>query len=174
MPNQGDAHTAAPSNKSMVTEKGGIDTSGMPPIDESGLPASRLIGHEQYEVGLRGVFQAMVWFVIVLIITFVAVYFTMFGFQKAELASEQAKTGVKNAAIPLPPEPRLQPSRGHEILEWDERNQVMGGWDKRLHQYGWIDEKAQTVHIPIDEAMKIALQDPKVLPARAGGQRPAR
>lgn len=175
MPNSGDAHTAPPSNKSLVTAHGAVDTSGVPSVDETGLPSSRIVGHEQYEVGLRGAFHAMVWFVIVLIVTFVVVYITMFGFKNAELASELPKTGVKESQInPLPPEPRLQPSRGHETMEWEDQAQMKGQMHDRLTTYGWVDEQAKVAHIPIEKAMEQALKDPKALPARAGGERPSR
>jgi hypothetical protein len=173
MPNSGDKTTQPPSMTPLVTDQGAIDTSGIPPVDESGLPASRIMGHEEYEVGLRGVFKAMAWLIVVLIVALIVVYVTMFGFKNSLLASELEKTGVIEAA-PLPPEPRLQPSRGHEFLEWDERKQVAGAWHGILTRYGWIDEKARIVHIPIDRAIELAVEDPAILPARKNGERPAR
>jgi hypothetical protein len=50
------------------------------------------------------------------------------------------------------PEPRL---------EDDERNQLDGILTEeqdRLYTYGWIDEKAGTLHIPIDRAMDLLVQ----------------
>jgi hypothetical protein len=63
--------------------------------------------------------------------------------------------GYPKAAFP---EPRL---------EEDERGQLYGirmGEDKTLYTYGWVDEKAGTVRIPIDRAMDLLAQ--RGLPVR--------
>jgi hypothetical protein len=52
-------------------------------------------------------------------------------------------------------------------LETDERNQLDGVLTEeqdRLYSYGWIDQKAGTVHIPIDRAMDLLVQ--RGLPVR--------
>jgi hypothetical protein len=175
MPNTGDKTTGPPSVRPMVTEKGAIDTSGMPPVDSTGLPSSRVIGHEEYEVGLRGIFKAMAWFIIVLVVTFVVVYVTLFGFKNVETASELPKIAPSLVSQQgLPPEPRLQPSRGHESTEDQDTTALMNRYDHELKNYGWVDQKSQTVRIPVEKAMEMVLKDPKALPARAGGERPAR
>jgi hypothetical protein len=46
-------------------------------------------------------------------------------------------------------------------LETDERNQlneVRLTEEQRLNSYGWVDEKAGTVHIPIERAMDLVVQ----------------
>jgi hypothetical protein len=52
-------------------------------------------------------------------------------------------------------------------LEEDERGQLNGillQEEQNLYSYGWIDEKAGTVHIPIDRAMDLIVQ--RGLPVR--------
>ena len=49
-------------------------------------------------------------------------------------------------------------------LEEDERGQLNG---KVLYTYGWLDEKAGTVHIPIERAMDLLVQ--RGLPVRNQG-----
>ncbi len=52
-------------------------------------------------------------------------------------------------------------------LEEDERGQLNGiitGEDKELYSYGWVDEKAGIVHIPIERAMELIAQ--RGLPVR--------
>ena len=44
--------------------------------------------------------------------------------------------------------------------------------DKKLHGYGWIDEKAGVARVPIDQAKKLLVE--RGLPARAAGSAPAR
>jgi len=55
-------------------------------------------------------------------------------------------------------------------LEEDERGQLNGirmEEEKRLYSYGWVDEKAGTVHIPIERAMDLLVQ--RGLPVRPQG-----
>ena len=55
-------------------------------------------------------------------------------------------------------------------LEIDERGQLNGirfNEDKTLYSYGWVDEKAGTVHIPIERAMDLLVQ--RGLPVRSPG-----
>jgi len=55
-------------------------------------------------------------------------------------------------------------------LEEDERGQLNGirmDEEKTLYSYGWIDEKAGTVHIPIERAMDLLVQ--RGLPVRPQG-----
>jgi hypothetical protein len=52
----------------------------------------------------------------------------------------------------LPPAPRLQQFPRNEMyaLRLDQ--------EQKLHSYGWVNKDAGTVHIPIDEAMKLVIQ----------------
>jgi hypothetical protein len=52
----------------------------------------------------------------------------------------------------LPPAPRLQQFPRNEMYE------VRRDQDAKLHSYGWVNKDAGTVHIPIEDAMKMALQ----------------
>jgi len=64
----------------------------------------------------------------------------------------------------LPPEPRLQVSAPSDL------KQYKAAQEETLNSYGWVDEKAGIVRIPIDRAMDILLE--KGLPAR--GAAPAK
>src|ERR1700691_5625071 len=55
-------------------------------------------------------------------------------------------------------------------LEEDERGQLNGiiiNEENELYSYGWVDEKAGTVHIPIDRAMELLVE--RGLPVRPQG-----
>ena len=55
-------------------------------------------------------------------------------------------------------------------LEEDERGQLNGirmNEEKTLYSYGWVDEKAVTVRIPIERAMDLLVQ--RGLPVRPQG-----
>ena len=58
----------------------------------------------------------------------------------------------------LPPEPRLQVTAPQDL------EQYKAGQNEILHSYGWVDQKAGIVRIPIDKAMDILLQ--RGLPVR--------
>lgn len=66
----------------------------------------------------------------------------------------------------LPPEPRLQvsPVQDFEALQRTARD--------TLESYGWVDEQARVVHIPIEEAMRL-LVERSARPAAAATPRPA-
>lgn len=56
-------------------------------------------------------------------------------------------------------------------LEEDERSQLNGirmAEEKKLYTYGWSDEQAGTVHIPIERAMDLIVQ--KGLPVKPGAE----
>jgi hypothetical protein len=50
------------------------------------------------------------------------------------------------------PEPRLEEDERHQL------DDVRMKEEKRLNSYGWVDEKAGRVHIPIDRAMDLIVQ----------------
>jgi len=52
----------------------------------------------------------------------------------------------------LPPEPRLQVTAPKDL------EQYKAAQDEILNNYGWVDQKAGIVRIPIDRAMDILLQ----------------
>jgi hypothetical protein len=52
-------------------------------------------------------------------------------------------------AQPLPPQPRLQASPAQD---WRD---MRASEDGQLHAYGWVDQDAGVVHIPIDHAIEL-------------------
>ena len=52
----------------------------------------------------------------------------------------------------LPAEPRLQQFPRNELYEFRTKEEA------ELHSYGWVDKNAGTVHIPIEDAMRLMLQ----------------
>lgn len=51
----------------------------------------------------------------------------------------------------LPPEPRLQQSGANDMYDFRTKE------DADLQTYGWVDKNAGTVHIPIEDAMRMML-----------------
>ena len=81
----------------------------------------------------------------------------MYSMLKQQATVQQQEQGQRyplaNAAEPrLPPAPRLQQFPRTEMYEL-RRDQ-----EDKLNTYGWVNKDAGTVHIPIDDAMKLVLQ----------------
>jgi hypothetical protein len=68
--------------------------------------------------------------------------------------------GMNEDARRLPPEPRLQDAPIKDLQEMREAE------DRILNSYGWLDQQAGTVHIPVSRAMQLVVA--RGLPARQG------
>lgn len=68
----------------------------------------------------------------------------------------------------LPAQPTVQPAPGAfpVVAPVAELQAVVGAAQAKLNRYGWVDQKAGIVHIPIDQAMKLLVQ--RGLPAQNG------
>jgi hypothetical protein len=62
------------------------------------------------------------------------------------------------------PEPRLQPNAAEDLVKFREAEY------HRLNNYGWVDQNAGIVHIPIERAKELTLQ--RGLPVRVPGTTP--
>jgi hypothetical protein len=62
------------------------------------------------------------------------------------------------------PEPRLQPDAAEDLVKFREAEH------HRLHSYGWVDQNAGIVHIPIERAKELTLE--RGLPVRTPGTVP--
>jgi hypothetical protein len=140
-------------------------------------------GHGSYErrdIGVAGV----LYFLASLVVAGLVVYFIvngMFSYLQRRFESQQAPVSplVTNAPSDtrhIPPqygndyEKYLKEGFPAPQLEVNERTELN---DERLREedtlstYGWVDQKAGTVHIPIDRAMDLLAQ--RGLPVRAQG-----
>ena len=116
------------------------------------------IGHEPTEFNPRPI----LYFVGGLLTTTVVVHLLIFG-QLSWFTGAQTPTAGR--IVPLPPlkdqpsrEPRLQEASTIDLGVLRRREQA------ELRSSDWVDEKAQTVRIPIDEAMRVIAA--KGLPTR--------
>jgi hypothetical protein len=60
----------------------------------------------------------------------------------------KSKDGIKAAF----PDPRLEEDEIHQLREFRE------GEEQKLYTYGWVDQTAGTVHIPIERAMQLIVE----------------
>ena len=128
-------------------------------------------GHEASALKIGPV----VWFMIGLGVATVIVFMLMTGlfdaFANRASKSEDRPSPLAGERQKLPPEPRLQlaPTSAEQLeakrppnIKEDHPLQEMKRFraeeDARLNSYGWVDEKAGVVHIPIDDAKRLLLE----------------
>src|SRR5262249_36178400 len=89
-----------------------------------------------------------------------ALLFKVFVNERAEVTAPRYPL-TSSDVTKLPPEPRLQRFPREDISNFRR------GEEELLNSYGWVNKGAQTVHIPIDQAMKLTVQ--RGLPTRPEG-----
>jgi len=77
----------------------------------------------------------------------------IFRMLQEKTATPATVTGLRNPNVSqVPPEPRLQ------VHPADELKALRQHEDELLNNYGWVDQKAGVVRIPIDKAMDLMAQ----------------
>lgn len=107
--------------------------------------------------------RPLVLFTVGLAVTIIAAYLIVLGIFRLFDARETAKdasanpAAVQRAALPveqqLPAEPRIQADPAGEYDVFRRRE------DELLSTYGWVDREAGLVRIPVDQAMKIVVEE---------------
>jgi hypothetical protein len=93
--------------------------------------------------------------------------------QQHQPPSNPLATPVESGNRQVPPQTRLKfPQPRLEVNERTEFRDFLRYQEERLHSYGWVDEKAGVMHIPIDVAIQIVAQ--RGLPTRSQPGIPAR
>lgn len=138
-------------------------------------------GFEREDLGARSVFT----FLIGLALVVALVYFVVWGmysyldaYQRAHQPAQNplAQRVATDTRVVTPsditnfPEPRLEKNERLEINDFRQQEERM------LNSYGWVDEKAGVVHIPIERAMQLVAQRglPVVPQNAANASAPAR
>lgn len=131
-------------------------------IDSGGDPNSVQAGRELADVSIRSLFHQAAYLVVVC----VAVWLLMVGFLKFTMnrlsAGDPAVSALARPEGQLPPEPRLLTDEPTNLRAFRATEA------QKLEHYGYIDQAAGTVHIPIDAAKELLLQ--RGIPARAAQQ----
>lgn len=120
-------------------------------------------GHEHTDINPKVGYQFAVWLTVAMLISAGIVYGTMrlIGSQVNSARDAEAQYPLASKDTPEPPAPRLQtqPFKDVYLLKQAER--------ERLSSYGWVEKAQGTVHIPIEEAMRLTIE--RGLPVRPGG-----
>jgi hypothetical protein len=118
--------------------------------------------HEVEDMPLGGIKGFAVFFFVLIGVTFVVVWIIL----RVLLGISAANDGpVSPFAAVTPPDPQIQPSRGHNTLDWQDLAGFREDEKKKLTEYAWIGSDKQTARIPIDRAMALVIDN---LPARQG------
>jgi len=146
------------------------------------------VAHEESDVAVR----PLLWFVggltFFTIVVCLAMLLLFKFFQSREESLElPASPLARQGDERLPPEPRLQLAHGWEVRTddgrrhnlsytaenvgnvpqpWSEYLIVNDEWRREIENYGWADQQAGTVRVPVEHAMRVYLQ------RRASGQPP--
>ena len=116
--------------------------------------------HEKRDVNVRNVALAGAVLLVGCVLALVAmsVVFRYFASREAKIQTQPSPLAAARGGPAEPPEPRLQTAPA------DDLRRLRAAEDAALGGYGWIDEKAGTVRIPIDRAIDLVAA--RGLPAR--------
>ncbi|HWF43980.1 MAG TPA: hypothetical protein VG537_05005 [Candidatus Kapabacteria bacterium] len=122
--------------------------------------------HEEGDINVTPVYKFLFWLGALMVFT----YFLIFGIMKMndsriEKENEMVTHVAKSKSEQLPPEPRLQLAPGHAEHPLDEGINYRDSVSRVLESYGYINKTAGIVHIPIDLAKQVLIQ--QGLPVRA-------
>jgi hypothetical protein len=110
--------------------------------------------YEHTDAHVGPMIQFGIWLVVSAIIVHVglaAMYWLLVRESTERVASQRYPLAVDTPPR-LPAEPRLQQFPRNELYEFRTKE------EQQLHSYGWVDKNAGTVHIPIDDAMRLMLE----------------
>src|SRR5215210_7417700 len=154
------------------------------------------VAHEESDVAVR----PLLWFVggltLFTIVTCLAMLLMFKYFQGREESQELKPSPLaRRGEERLPPEPRLQLAPGWQVTTddgerhdlsyaadnagrvpqpWSEYLVVNEEWKREAEGYGWADQQAGTVRVPIEHAMRVYLERRQAgRPAGAPPQQPA-
>lgn len=114
-------------------------------------------GTERTDVKLRPILVFTIGLVVAIIVVYLIVT-AMFRIFATEAADRDTSAGVPLALqVPgteehLPPQPRIQVNPAADLKALRQREEAA------LATYGWVDERAGIVRIPIEQAMQLVLE----------------
>ena len=130
-------------------------------LEYASTPADAEYEHTDINPAIAGTFA--LWLGLALLISGALVYGTFWLFESwEETASREAvRFPMAVGVLKEPPTPRLQTQPFKDVY------QLRQAQLDKLHSYGWVDQSAGVVHIPIDEAMRIVSERNSI---QSGGQ----
>lgn len=119
-------------------------------------------GHEHTDAHVWIVVKFLAWLAVAAVVIHVGLglLFKVFVNERVEVAAPRYPL-TSSDVTKLPPEPRLQRFPREDISNFRTAE------DELLNSYGWVNKGARSVHIPIEQAMKLTVR--RGLPARVEG-----
>jgi hypothetical protein len=110
-------------------------------------------GHEHTDANTWILWRFIFWLIVAAVIIHIglAILFNLFVAQRVERTDPRYPLAADEAPR-VPPEPRLQQFPREDIMNF------RAGEEAVLQGYGWVDKNAGTVHIPIQDAMRLLLE----------------
>jgi hypothetical protein len=110
--------------------------------------------HEPDALSVRGILWFVIIFVLANLIVLLIVWWMYVGFV-GDVVKQDEVTSALAGETRLPPEPRLQPSLGHEELPQQDLTALMKRENVEFARRGWLDEKTGKFEIPADVVTKV-------------------
>ncbi|MGH7961634.1 MAG: hypothetical protein ACRERD_07365 [Candidatus Binatia bacterium] len=118
------------------------------------------VTHEHSDVDVRGILMFALMLFAFAVVTLVLVWWMFDYFAVREARSDRPRSLLAGSpGESLPPEPRLQVSPSQDMQT------MRAAEDALLNSYGWVDQQAGIVRIPIERAMQLLAE--RGLPARS-------
>ena len=126
------------------------------------IQPNREAGYERRDANLRSLLEFGFWLAMVLVVTLLSMKLAYHYFAKMEPVGAPASpfTNVRE----IPAGPLLQPMPHVDLQTYCEDQQ------QQVNTYGWVDQQAGVVRLPVDRAMDLILE--RGLPTRAPSQAP--
>jgi cytoskeletal protein RodZ len=118
-------------------------------------------GYEQRDADVRSLLKLGVWLIVVVAISMVAMKWTYDYYQKVQTRGPMVSPLVENENV-VPPKPQLQAEPRKDLQTYCSEE------SEKLNTYGWVDQNAGVVRLPIERAMALTLQ--RGLPIRPADQ----
>jgi hypothetical protein len=125
-----------------------------PSADDQYLQTPPGSTYEHTDAHVGPMMQFALWLVISAVVVHVGLagmYWLLIR-ESTERVDTQRYPLAVNGPPRLPAEPRLQQFPRNELYDFRMKE------DAALHSYGWVDKNAGTVHIPIEDAMRLTLE----------------
>jgi len=136
-------------------------------ISNGGHGAGHETEYEREDLGTRAVFAFMIGLAIFGIITYfivVGMYSFLDNYERSQMATASPLVTTKGAISRVVTQADMDKAfkdNGAPMLETNEMGQFRNflmNQENQLNSYGWVDQKAGVVHIPIDRAMELIVQ----------------
>jgi hypothetical protein len=136
----------------------------MPSRNPQSIQSADAVGYEKRDANAKGIFLSVVGLFVVLVLVNFIVHWIIKDFRNSPAPSDRFSGSVRTQPMEAGQAtyPRLQISPPVDLKKFREEEAT------KLDSYGWVNQTAGVVRIPIERAMDLVLQ--KGLPTRQNGK----